>query len=46
MSSKPETPADAWLASARQRIDATVLEARTEQIGRVESVSDGIAMVS
>jgi F-type H+-transporting ATPase subunit alpha len=46
MSNTPETPADAWLASARQRIGSTVLEARAEQIGRVESVSDGIAMVS
>lgn len=46
MSNTPETPADAWLASARQRIGSTALEARAEQIGRVESVSDGIAMVS
>ena len=46
MSNTPEAPADAWLASARQRIGSTALEARAEQIGRVESVSDGIAMVS
>ena len=37
---------EAWLAAARARIDATALAPSAEQIGRVESVADGIALVS
>ena len=36
----------AWLASARARLSAASLGARAEEIGRVEQVGDGIALVS
>ena len=35
-----------WLARARDRVAGTSLAASAEEIGRVESVGDGIAMVS
>jgi F-type H+-transporting ATPase subunit alpha len=38
--------ADAWLAAARGRVGAAVIGPRAEQIGRVEEVGDGIALVS
>jgi F-type H+/Na+-transporting ATPase subunit alpha len=41
-----ETRADAWLAQARTRLDDAALGPRAEQIGRVEQVGDGIAIVS
>ena len=41
-----ETPADGWLKRASIRLGATVLGPETEQIGRVEEVGDGIALVS
>lgn len=37
---------DAWLKDARGKIGAMPLGARAEQIGRVEEVGDGIALVS
>ena len=37
---------DDWLARARSRIAAAALEPRTEDIGRLESFSDGVAFVS
>lgn len=42
------TPAslDAWLNRARERVTATALAPAAEQVGRVESVADGIALVS
>ena len=40
------TTADAWLATARAKVAAATLGARAEQIGRVEEVGDGIALVS
>ena len=40
------TAADAWLAAARVNVVAARLGARAEQIGRVEEVGDGIALVS
>jgi F-type H+-transporting ATPase subunit alpha len=41
-----ETHADAWLAKARAKLDEAALGPRAEQIGRVEEVGDGIAIVS
>jgi F-type H+-transporting ATPase subunit alpha len=46
MTSNPDTQAEAWLARARANLDTTALGARTEQIGRVEEIGDGIALVS
>ncbi|MBV8411300.1 MAG: F0F1 ATP synthase subunit alpha [Alphaproteobacteria bacterium] len=37
---------DAWLEDARQRVRNAVLGATAEDLGRVESVADGIALVS
>ncbi|HEY7665890.1 MAG TPA: F0F1 ATP synthase subunit alpha [Xanthobacteraceae bacterium] len=37
---------DGWLKLARQRVKATTLAPVAEQTGRVESVADGIALVS
>jgi len=37
---------DAWLSDARKRVRATPLAPVTEQVGRVEAVADGIALVS
>ena len=45
---KPDTnaQADAWLDRARSQVQASKLGAHAEQIGRVEEVGDGIALVS
>ncbi|WP_422002360.1 F0F1 ATP synthase subunit alpha [Reyranella sp.] len=45
MSPAPD-PLDAWLDEARTRVRSAALGARSEVFGRVESVADGIAMVS
>jgi F-type H+/Na+-transporting ATPase subunit alpha len=37
---------DAWLSDARARVRATELAPIAEEVGRVESVADGIALVS
>ncbi len=37
---------DAWLSDARKRVKATPLSPTAEQVGRVEMVADGIALVS
>jgi F-type H+-transporting ATPase subunit alpha len=37
---------DAWLRDARERVRATTLAPVVEQVGRVEAVADGIALVS
>ena len=37
---------DPWLDQARKKLDRTKLGAEAEQIGRVEQVGDGIALVS
>ena len=37
---------DAWLRDAKSRVKATLLAPITEQVGRVETVADGIALVS
>jgi F-type H+-transporting ATPase subunit alpha len=37
---------ETWLAEARRRVQAVPLGARAEELGRVDSVADGIALVS
>ncbi len=37
---------DAWLKEARKRVGAAQLAPRTDEVGRVEAVADGIAVVS
>ncbi len=37
---------DAWLEDARKRISAARLRPRTDEVGRVETIADGIAIVS
>lgn len=37
---------EAWLSDAKSRVKATPLTPITEQVGRVETVADGIALVS
>jgi len=39
-------PLDRWLREARARVDAATLAPTAEQVGCVESVADGIALVS
>jgi F-type H+-transporting ATPase subunit alpha len=39
-------PPEAWLTGASSRADGVKLGARAEQIGRVEEVGDGVALVS
>jgi F-type H+/Na+-transporting ATPase subunit alpha len=46
MTTEPDIPADGWLAQVRTRLGATALGPRTEQIGLVEEIGDGIALVS
>lgn len=46
MTIDPDTLADDWLRRASIGLEATVLGPQTEQIGRVEEVGDGIAIVS
>jgi F-type H+-transporting ATPase subunit alpha len=38
--------ADDWLAQAEQRVAAAAIGAQIHQIGRVESIGDGVAMIS
>ena len=38
--------AESWLGAARQKLDAAALGPKAEEIGRVEEVGDGIALVS
>ena len=40
------TPLDRWLQEAKTRVDAVRLAPTTDQVGCVESVADGIALVS
>ena len=42
----PEPAADRWLESARRRLGAAELGARTDQVGVVEEIADGIALIS
>lgn len=46
MPTNPNPQADAWLARAHEKLTATTLGPRAEQIGRVEEVGDGIALIS
>ncbi len=46
MTTGPDTRADAWLERARAKLGAAALGPQAEQIGRVEEVGDGIALVS
>lgn len=47
MTTEPDrADADRWLEQARVRLDASRLGPSAEQIGRVEDVGDGIALVS
>jgi len=46
MTKESDTSADLWLEHARAKLGATTLGPRTEQIGFVEEVGDGIALVS
>jgi F-type H+-transporting ATPase subunit alpha len=42
----PAATADSWLDEARRKVASTELGARTEELGRVEEVGDGIALIS
>jgi F-type H+-transporting ATPase subunit alpha len=44
--SKARTNLDVWLKDARQRVSAARLAPRAEEVGRVETIADGIAIVS
>ncbi|WP_026606794.1 F0F1 ATP synthase subunit alpha [Methylocapsa acidiphila] len=46
MTSGPGATADAWLEHAKAKLGAAALGPQVEQIGRVEEVGDGIALVS
>jgi F-type H+-transporting ATPase subunit alpha len=46
MTPDASSTADLWLAQARKKLGATALGPEAEQIGRVEEVGDGIALVS
>ncbi len=46
MTTDPDAPAQAWLTRARVKVGAAALGPRAEQIGRVEEIGDGIALIS
>jgi F-type H+/Na+-transporting ATPase subunit alpha len=46
MTTNASTRADAWLKDARTKLGAAALGPRAQQIGRVEEVGDGIALIS
>ncbi|NKC33602.1 F0F1 ATP synthase subunit alpha [Falsiroseomonas selenitidurans] len=46
MAPEQDGPADAWLVGARARLAGAELGPHVEQVGRVEEVGDGIALVS
>ncbi len=46
MTTSASTRADAWLKDARAKLSVSALGPQAEQIGRVEEVGDGIALVS
>ncbi|WP_206456177.1 F0F1 ATP synthase subunit alpha [Aurantimonas marina] len=46
MTSATERGPEAWRRRARQRLDAAMLRPEARQIGRVEEVGDGIALIS
>src|SRR6185312_7712124 len=46
MTNDPDSRADVWLDQVRAKLGAARLRPRAEQIGRVEEVGDGIALIS
>ncbi len=46
MAGKPDAPASKWLGEARQKVAGVSLQPKVEEVGRVEEVGDGIAMLS
>ena len=44
--SPDDSPASAWLAAASKHVAASTLGSHAEQVGRVEEVGDGVALVS
>lgn len=46
MATSTSSTLSGWLKSAKQRVETVTLSPSAEQIGRVESVADGIALVS
>ena len=46
MTNDASASAEAWLGSARSKVETIAFGARAEQIGRVEEVGDGVALVS
>jgi F-type H+/Na+-transporting ATPase subunit alpha len=46
MSTNSAADLDGWLKLAKARVEATLLGPVSEQVGRVESIADGIAIVS
>jgi F-type H+-transporting ATPase subunit alpha len=46
MTTNANTRADAWLEEARTKLSAAALGPQAEQMGRVEEVGDGIALIS
>jgi F-type H+/Na+-transporting ATPase subunit alpha len=44
--SETRTNLDAWLKEARQRVSAARLTPHAQEVGRVETIADGIAVVS
>ena len=46
MTNNHGTQAESWFSAARQKLDAAALGPKAEEIGRVEEVGDGIALVS
>ena len=46
MSMSSEASLDDWLRRARKRVESATLSPAVEQIGRIERVADGIALVS
>jgi F-type H+-transporting ATPase subunit alpha len=46
MTNSFDAPADAWLERSRAKLPGAALGPRVEQVGRVEQVEDGVALVS
>ena len=46
MPTRPERSAEAWLVGARARLEETELGPRAVEVGRVETVADGVAEIS
>ena len=46
MTAQPDTAAGAWIEQARAKLGAAAFGPRAEQIGRVEEVADGVALIS